>query len=253
MTPEDRLPEGGGGDGKRGDGLAASSAVAQTPAPPRFDVPPASRTAHWRPGLMVFHAPGVLDLSWRALSEEARDEVVSRGRPVLLVDPRPTAEGMVRVDDGRAERMAPVGELAEVGEEEVGPLSRIFAHAAASPSPRCAAALGVSTLRPTPLDWLSPAGLRAAGQATFEVAGRALRHIIGRGGATIRRLEAGLGVLVGVVDSPGESAAVSLCGPAERLADAERVIRLVGRGHRSLLARLEEDPGTWAESDAGGD
>ena len=57
-------------------------------------------------------------------------------------------------------------------------------------------------------------------------------------------------MLVGVVDSPGGSAAVSLCGPVTRLADAEWVIRLVGQGHRSLLQRLDEDPGPWAGSDA---
>ena len=106
---------------------------------------------------------------------------------MLLVDPRPYASGEVLVDDGRAEWTASPGDLAEVAEEDVGPLSRIFAHAAASPSPRCATLFGVATQRRSPLDWLSPAGLRAAGQATFEVAGGALRHIVGRGGTTIRQ------------------------------------------------------------------
>lgn len=68
----------------------------------------------------------------------------------------------------------------------------------------------------------------------------------------IRRLEAALGVLVGAVDGPEGSAAISLCGSAERLLDAERLIRLVGQGHRSLLERLEEGPGTWAGPEAGG-
>ena len=170
-----------------------------------------------------------------------------------MVDPRPSPSGEVLVYDGREEWTARPRELAEVAEEDVGPLSRVFAHDAASPSPRCAAMFRTPTPRPLPLDWVLPAGLRATSHATFEVAGHALRHIVGRGGATIRRLEAGLGVLVGVVDSPAGSAAVSLCGPAERLADAERVIRLVGQGHRSLLARLEEDPGTWVAPDAGDD
>ena len=113
---------------------------------------------------------------------------------------------------------------------------------------------GDPTPRHTPLDllaWLSPAGLQAAGESTFEVAGRALRHIVGRGGATIRRLEAGLGVLIEVVDSPGGSATVSLCGPSVRLPNAKRVVRLLGQWHRSLLERLEEDPGAWVASDAG--
>ena len=230
--------------------LADSSVGATARPPPHFPESPASRAARWSPGLLLFHAPGVCDPSWQASPLEVREAVISRRRPVLLVDPRPTAEGTVVVDDGRAERPAMVGELAEVPAEEVGQLARIFAHGAASPSPRCAADLGVPTSRPSPLAWLSPAGLQAAGHATFEVAGRALRHLIGHGGATIRHLEVGLGVLVGVVDSPEGPATVSLCGPPGRLATAEAVIRLVSQGHRSLLQRLDEDPGTWAGSDA---
>ena len=233
--------------------LAASSAAARPRASPRSPESPASRAARWRPGLLLFHAPGVSDPAWRALSEEARASLISRGRPVLLVDRRLAADGTVLMDDGQVERPALVGELTAVSAEEVGPLARLFAHGAASPSPRCAADFGIPASRPSPLAWLSPAGLRAAGQATFEVAGRALRHIVGRGGATIRRLEAGLGVLIGVVDSPAGSTAMSLCDPSARLADAERVVRLIGQGHQSLLARLEEAPGTWVEPDAGDD
>ena len=161
--------------------------------------------------------------------------MISCGRPVLLVNPRLSTVGEVLADDGRAELEVEVFDLAEVGEEEVGSLGRVFAHAAASPSPRCAALLRDPTSRRSPLEWLLPAGLQAAGHATFEVAGRALRHIIGRGGTTIHRLEAGLGVLVGVVDSPEGSATVSLCGPPGRLATAEAVIRLMSQGHQSLL------------------
>ena len=141
----------------------------------------------------------------------------------------------MRADDGRTEIAVAVFDLAEVGEEEIGSLGRVYAHAAASPSPRCAALLRDPTPRPSPFGWLTPAGLCAAEHATFEVAGRALRHLIGRGGATIRRLEAALGVLVGVVDSPEGAATVSLCGPPKRLATAETVTRLVSQGHRSLL------------------
>ena len=169
------------------------------------------------------------------MSEEVKEALIFCGRPVLLVDPCPSVEGLVCADDGRAELAVVVLDLAEVGEAEIGSLGRVFAHAAASPSPRCAALLRDPTSRRSPLSWLSPAGLQAASHATFEVAGHALRHLIGRGGATIRHLEAGLGVLVGVVDSPAGPAAVSLCGPPGRLTTAEAVIRLVSQGHRSLL------------------
>ena len=65
---------------------------------------------------------------------EARASVISRGRPVLLIDPRLAADGMLLVDDGRAEWPALEGDLAEVPVEEVGRLARLFAHGAASPS-----------------------------------------------------------------------------------------------------------------------
>ena len=232
------------------DGPAASSAAAQSRAPPQCTESAASRAARWTRGQLVFYVPGLNDARSRAMSDEARESLFAGGRPVLLVDPRPSAAGTVRADDGHEELVVEVLDLVEVGPEEVGSLGRVFAHAAASPSPRCAALLRAPTPRRSPLAWLSPAGLQAAGHATFEVAARALRHLIGRGGATIRRLEAGLGVLVGVVDSPAGSAAVSLCGPPGRLTTAEAVIHLVSQGHRSLLQRLEEDPGTWAGSDA---
>ena len=199
---------------------------------------------------MLFLVPGLSTSEWGAMSDEARDILFRGGRPVLLVDPRSSAEGTVCVDDGCAEIEAQVSDLAEFGAAEVGSLGRVFAHAVASPSPRCAPLLRDPTARRSPLSWLLPAGLQATAQATFEVTGRALRHLIGHGGTTIRRLEAGLGVLVGAADSPKGPATVSLCGPPGRLATAEAVICLVSQGHRSLLQRLDEDPGTWAGSDA---
>jgi hypothetical protein len=190
--------------------------------------------------------------AWDSSPPEARDALIADGQPVLLVErPLPGAADAV-VTDGRAEFPAPLRELLAVDGPKVVVLARMFAHASASPSPRCAS-VDSAPPPPSPLSWLSPAGLRNAGQATFEVPGRALRHIIGRGGATIRRLEAGLGVLIGAVDGPGALASVSLCGPPERLADAELVLRLVGQGHRSLLGRLEEGPGAWAGSPEGDD
>ena len=246
MSTEGRLSEGGGG-AAIGDARDAASSVGAPGLPSsQATEQPFCRAARWTPGQLLFFAPGVGHPSWRTSSEEARNAIISSGRPVLLVDPRPSAAAEVLVDDGRTEFAASLWELVQASADEVVPLSREFAHAAASPSPRCASLPVDSTQRPSPLSWLSPAGLQAAGQATISVPGRALRHIVGRGGATIRRIEAVLGVLVGAVDCPDGTAAVSLCGPPNRLADAERVVQLIGQGHRTLLTRLEEDPGTWA-------
>ena len=83
---------------------------------------------------MLFHAPGAVGSVWRAF-EGTPDGPQCRGRPVLLVDPRPSPSGEVLVYDGREEWTARPRELAKVAEEDVGPLSRVFAHDAASPSP----------------------------------------------------------------------------------------------------------------------
>ena len=248
MSAVERLSDGGGADaaGARGDPLSAAGAPAL--APSRSTLPSPPHFARWIPGQLLYHAPGVSHPDWATSSEEARDDTIRKGRPVLLIDLRRAMEGVVLVDDGRAVIEASPLELVAVSPEDVVPLSRRFAHASASPSPRCDSPFVGPTLQPSPLAWLSPAGLQDAGERSFEVPRAILRHVVGRGGATIRRLEAVLGVLVGVMDCPGDSATVSLCGPPDRLVDAARVVRLVGQGHRSLLARLEEGPGMWAGS-----
>ena len=174
----------------------------------------------------------------------------SQGYPVVVV--RSTRDpAVLLVFDGVETFPVPVAELRAAPSCAVEDLARPFTHVAAGPSSRCTSPEVPSPRPPSPLGWLSPEGLAHASEVTFAVPRSALRHIIGRGGATIRRLEAVLGVLVGAVDGPEDSAAVSLCGPPARLAPAGRVVRLVGQGHRSLLERLEEGPGAWGASDAG--
>ena len=73
---------------------------------------PFSRVARWTPGQLLFYAPGVGHPSWRTSSEEVRDAVISNGRPVLLVDPHPSATAEVLVADGRTEFAASLWELA---------------------------------------------------------------------------------------------------------------------------------------------
>ena len=150
---------------------------------------------------------------------------------------------MLLVFDGVETYPVPVAELKAPLSCGVEDVARPFTHVAAGPSSRCTSPEVPSPRPPSLLGWLSPEGLAHASEVTFAVPRSALRHIIGRGGAMIRRLEAALGVLVGAVDGPGASAAVSLCSPPARLNLAGRVVRLVGQGHRSLLGQLEEDPG----------
>ena len=182
------------------------------------------------PGLML----------WRAVSptpEASKDGEAghangpplapSQGYPVVVV--RSTRDpAVLLVFDGVETYPVPIAELCAATSRGVEDFARPFTHVAAGPSSRCTSPEVPSPRPPSLLGWLSPEGLAHASEVTFAVPRSALRHIIGRGGAMIRRLEAALGVLVGAVDGPGASAAVSLCGPSARLDLAGRVVRLVG-------------------------
>lgn len=229
------------------EGVASEAGSEMAPAPHPWEA--ACRT-RWPPGLMLWRVPGRASPGragsapgWADLTASEREDRVCEGHPVVVVTARDSDQGMVLIFDGVESYHVPLNEVAPVPADTVEWAARPFTHAAATPSPRSATPAGPAAATPpppSPLGWLSSAGLRDAGQATFEVPGRALRHIVGRGGATIRRLEAGLGVLIGALDGPGGSGAVALCGPPERLAPAERLIRLVGQGHRTVLARLAD-------------
>ena len=153
---------------------------------------------------------------------------------------------MLTVFDGVESFAVHRSELYLVGEEELESVARMFTHFAATPSPTCPAQAAPTQAPSTALSWLTPGGLCLAKQSTFEVPRASLWFVIGRGGDTIRRLEAGLGVLIGVVDCGEGVGQVSLCGPGPRLVVAERVVRLVGAGHRSIVRRVVEDPAQWA-------
>ena len=215
------------------------------------------RPSLWRPGQLLWRAPRLGSLA-------PVGEFGSGGcnGTVVLIDTQPTENGEYWVTDGRETVAAPEQELEDFEPGDVETIAWIFSHGAATPSPRCtedaaeiespAAKQARTPPEASRLGWLTTAGLRCAGQATFEVPGRALRHVIGRGGATIRRLEAALGVLIGASDGPGGKAVVALCGPSERLEDAEKVVRLVGQGHRTLLAHIVACAGGWVgEAESG--
>ena len=234
-----------------GGGADLPSPGAAAPVTPRGPPSAASRALDWVPGRLLWHAPGVTS-EWPSTPLAARESIVCDGQPVLLVDAVLSEAGTLRVTAGGAPFDVPRRTLGPISPSDVEWVARMFAHFEASISPRCDSPAEASPPVVAPLAWLTPAGLRDAGEARFDVPRLDLRHIIGRQGATIRRLEAVLGVLIGAVDGPGPSASVSVCGPPARLPDAERLIRLVGRGHWSLLGRLEEAPGSWTGGEAGG-
>ena len=236
-------------------GAASGSGGLPTPSTPRAcssDRWHAFReaSARWVPGQILWFAPGTSE--WESLSPRGREALLhSATRPVALIDATLSAAGAILVSDGRTTFEAPLLEVVTVDASDVEAASRMFANASASSSPRCPpvapSAAAPETLHPPSLAWLTPAGLGAAAHRTFEVPRASLRFVIGRGGHTIRRLEAGLGILIGAADGVGDGAGqVSLCGPGPRLAVAEQVVRLVAAGHRSVVGRVANAPGTWA-------
>lgn len=163
--------------GGPGDGSPPEASTLATPRPAASG---RSCPANWPPGLMLWFAPGVSPDDWRDPGD-APPRI--KGYPVLLVDARPTECGDVLVTDGLDPFDAPPAELHTIPGLAVGAAAHAFTDAEASPSPRCASQSEAPPPTPAPLGWLSPAGLRCAGLAEFAVPGRALRHIIGRGGA----------------------------------------------------------------------
>ena len=120
-------------------------------------------------------------------------------------------------------------------------IPRELTHGTASPSP-C----------PEPQDgpplhlweWLGGKGLLEAQSLELSVPQARLPHLIGKRGQFIRFLEDKLGVIIGVMDSPGEMAVVSVVGPVERLEMARRVVEIASMGARSFLDRLHWPPPT---------
>ena len=69
---------------------------------------------------------------------------------------------------------------------------------------------------------------------------RAIPHLEGKGGSTIRQIEELTGIIVGVADTAEGEAMVTLFGPASRVTAARPVIQCLARGAGSLLSRLRE-------------
>ena len=89
--------------------------------------------------------------------------------------------------------------------------------------------------------WVSGQGLLDAECLELPIKRPSIPHIIGKQGRQIRSLEEKLGVIIGIMDGEGDSAIVSLVGPANRLVVARRIVELVSKGVRTLLDRWDWD------------
>ena len=90
-------------------------------------------------------------------------------------------------------------------------------------------------------DWLTPVGLAQAKSLAVQVPKRAVSHLVGKGGATIRMIEEVIGVVIGIIDGQDGQASVSLVGPQHRVAAAQSIIQaVIGGGAWSLLHRIKD-------------
>ena len=145
--------------------------------------------------------------------------------------PDGVGEAGVWVHDGARARFVPWWALSIL---DVGPADapRILAHAAASPSPRCAPG------PPSRWAWLTPAGLRDAAAGEVQVPRAAVPHVVGRAGRIVREAEEKLGVIIGIMDLKNGEALVTVLGPQDHVDAACTVVQWLAKGARSVLTRL---------------
>ena len=152
-------------------------------------------------------------------------------------DDRPWREGKVTVYTGDSHVWASTDELILFPPGTSIP--RELSHGATSPSPHSEPH---SDAPLDPWDWMSGRGLLEAENLELSVPRSCLPHLIGKRGSFIHLLENKLGVIIGVMDGPGEVALVSLVGPNGRLELARKVVEIASKGARSFLDRLQWPP-----------
>ena len=142
------------------------------------------------------------------------------------------------VFDGRATYAVPLNGLRRFF-ATTADVPRALAHFSAGTSPRCEAPSGGASPR---WAWLTAQGLRSAATRELAVARGSIRHLVGRAGRIVTRLEDTLGVMIGISDGATGTATVVLCGPQERLDFAAEVVVCLSKGLRSILDRLRDVP-----------
>ena len=155
----------------------------------------------------------------------------------VLASLNPTQDQRL-VFDGRATYVVPLFGLQRYF-ATTADVPRALAHFAASSSPRCEAPSGGASPR---WAWLTAQGLRNAATRELAVARGSIRHLVGRAGRTVTRLEETLGIMIGISDAENGTATVALCGPPERLDLAAEVVICISKGLRSILDRLRDVP-----------
>ena len=118
-------------------------------------------------------------------------------------------------------------------------LPRVFAQFTASPSSRPGEP---SAGEPDRFEWLSAEGIGGVSERGLPIGRGAVPHLVGRRGRTVASIEAKLGIIIGIMDTPQEGAQVTVWGPEERLDVAVEVISRVVRGARSGLDRIRIPP-----------
>ena len=193
-----------------------------------------------------------------------------------VVDPQqwlPGTVALVSKSDGRCEQISSTvmvvaeckEEDAAVGVPDLGGQVRVFdgvrfdsveperltkLEVPTSLGPRLLSNAGASTapshlLHPKDADnahwsWLTVRGLAEAGTRELEVPQGVVAHLVGKRGATIRKIEDHFGVIVGIMDGCTGTAKVTVVGPETRLDGVGKLIQCLAKGARSLISRLIE-------------
>ena len=194
----------------------------------------ASRT-QWTPGKIALYEQRSGNGGQRFVTVQVTTtQRVSEGGMFSSSDGR----GNIFVTDGAKEFFAPEGALMEM-EVSSGLVARLQSGAGTSPSPT---ALPTSQTSVSNVwEWLTPVGLAQAESIAVPVPKGAVPHLVGKGGATIRRIEELIGIIIGVMDGQDGQATVSLVGPQQRVAAARSLIQAAaGGGAWSLLRRIQD-------------
>ena len=191
--------------------------------------------SQWTPGKTALYSQRLENGAQRCVTVlVTTTQRVARGGMFSSTDER----GQISVTDGANDFFVAEEELTEL-EVSSCLVARLQSGAGASPS---------ATVLPTPQksvpdvwEWLTPVGLAQAQSSAVPVPKGVVPHLVGKGGATIRKIEELIGVIIGVMDGQDGQAQISLVGPQQKVAAARQlIIAATGGGVWSLLRRIKD-------------